>query len=78
MSLKPRIHIRRMRQPGLYWSWNFHTKMPEEYLVDYADRDNSDRLDLIHGINVTDRHWRKAHLVGILLVVSWSSCSSRK
>lgn len=71
MSLKPRLHVRRMRRPGLCWSWNPHTQMPDEYLVDYADRDEGDRLDFIRGINITDRHCIKIHIAGLLLVASW-------
>jgi hypothetical protein len=45
--------------------------MPDEYLVDYADRDEGDRLDFIRGINITDRHCIKIHIAGLLLVASW-------
>jgi len=66
-----------MRQPGLYSTWNQRGQSVEKYLVDYAARDEFDQIDFIGAIDVTGRSWRRLHVFGWLLAVSWRSCSSK-
>ena len=69
------IHIRRMGMPGAYTRWDHKTSASKQYLVDYLSRDEFDHLDFVGAIEMTNRTWRCFHIFGILIAVSWPSCS---